>query len=98
MQASQPGNGVTAHPFQHHGNGLRGPCGLGVVCAEKFRGVAVCEGRMAGSAAPSLDSALAVGAETIGVTVVAAYAGQRNQTTIDSDVFLPGCHHAEGNR
>jgi len=75
VQTRQPRDGANAHPFKHHGKGLRYPRRIGVVCANGFGSMGIGEGCATGIAAPALNFSLAVGAELLTGLVFASGAG-----------------------
>ena len=75
VQPSKPGNSANANAFEHQRKSFCRNVRRGVVRAEGLRSTGIGKGRVTGSAAPALDSALAVSPEFLSSTVVTSDAG-----------------------
>lgn len=71
VHAGKTGNGADAHSLKHHAENLCGAVNIRVVVSERLGG-RIGESSLAGAAAVTLDSPLAVDAEFVGCIVLAA--------------------------
>jgi hypothetical protein len=70
VQPCATADGANAHAFEHQGKSLLHLCRVGIVSANQFGSARIGKGCEAGIAAPALDSAFSISAETLAGRVV----------------------------